>query len=99
MKMRLTRHAECRIRQRGIRERDVDLVLTHGTSTPDAVMLTNTDVAETIADCKRFISDLERLRGTAVFVEGEQVLSVYRPKRAKARRMIRGCGLSQSGGR
>jgi hypothetical protein len=47
------------------------------------------DVDEQIAEHRRRIAQLERLRGTAVILEGDTVLSVYRPRRPKVRRLLR----------
>jgi len=85
----LTQHASNRIRQRGFRERDVDVILEHGTPTHDGVLLTGKDVAEQVSEYRRRIGSLERLSGAAVFLEEGRVVSVYRPKPAKVRRMIR----------
>jgi hypothetical protein len=66
------------------------LLFDCGTPTAEAVVLTNRDVNERIAAHRRAIAQLERLRGTAAIVEGESVLSVYRPSRRKMRRMLSG---------
>lgn len=85
----LTQHASSRLRQRGFRERDVDLILENGTPTHDGVLLTSKDVAEQVAEYRQRIVTLERLRGAALFLKGGRVVSVYRPSAAKVRRMIR----------
>jgi hypothetical protein len=85
----LTHHASIRVRQRGFRERDVEVILEHGTPTHDGVLLTSRDVSERVAEYRRRIGELERLRGAAVFLEEGHVVSVYRPSAAKVRRMIR----------
>ncbi len=87
--LHLTRHAEGRIRQRGVRERDLDLMIEHGTLTDDGVLLTRRDVAAAISEHRRAIAQLERLKGTALILDGATVLSVYRPDREKSRRMLR----------
>ena len=89
MSYRITQHAHRRLRQRGIRSRDPDLVLHYGTVTDDGVLLTNKDAAAQITEHPRLISSLERLRGTAVFTSGGHVLSAYRPSRPKISRMVR----------
>ena len=89
MSYTITRHAQRRLRQRGLRTGDLELVLQHGTVTDDGVLLTNKDAAAQIAEHHRCISSLERLRGTAVFTSGDLALSAYRPSRAKVRCMIR----------
>ena len=85
----LTHHAEVRLRQRGLRERDVAFVLEHGTPAGDAVLLTQQDAAQMIGEYRRRIAQLERLSGTAVFMDGGWILSVYRPSRVRVRRMLR----------
>jgi hypothetical protein len=86
---RLTRHGTERLRQRGYRKADVGLVLALGTPMGNAVVLTDRDVTQRIAECRRLISQLERLRGSAVVLAGDRVLSVYRPRRSKLRRLLR----------
>ena len=81
-------HAEERLRQRGYRERDVRLVLECGTPTPDAVLLTGKDVAREVAECRRRIARLEKLRGTAVFLAEETVVTIYRPDRERTKRLL-----------
>ena len=78
-----------RLRQRGYRKADVGLVLALGTPMGNAVVLTDRDVTQRIAECRRLISQLERLRGSAVVLAGDRVLSVYRPRRSKLRRLLR----------
>jgi hypothetical protein len=85
----LTHHGIERLRQRGYRKGDLALVLAVGTPTGNAVLLMDHDVDDEIADCRRRIAQLERLRGTAVILDGDTVLSIYRPRRPKARRLLR----------
>jgi hypothetical protein len=85
----LTRHGAERLRQRGYRKGDLDLVLALGTPAGNAVLLTDHDVDAEIAEHRRHIAQLERLRGTAVILAGDRVLSVYRPRRSKFRRLLR----------
>ena len=87
METKLTLHARMRIRQRGFRERDVDLILEQGTLTHDGVILTRKHVADLVADYRRKIADLTRLSGAAVFSEDGVVVSIYRPDASKFRRM------------
>jgi len=85
----LTHHGNERLRQRGYRKGDIALVLAVGTPTGNAVLLMDHDVDEEIAEHRRRIAQLERLRGTAVILDGDTVLSIYRPRRPKARRLLR----------
>lgn len=84
----LSQHAEVRLRQRGYRDRDVEVVLAHGTSLNEATVLTDEDVARAISAKKREIHDLERLRGTAVILADGVVASIYRPDRRRLRRFM-----------
>lgn len=82
----LTRHAEARMRQRGYKDEDVDLVFRVGTRVADdAFLLTDKDTARAIRKRKQEIQQLERLRGSQVIVEGETLITLYhttmRPRR------------------
>jgi hypothetical protein len=85
----LTHHGTERLRQRGYRKGDLGLVLALGTPTGNAVLLMDRDVDVQITEHRRRIAQLERLRGTAVILDGDTVLSVYRPRRPKVRRLLR----------
>jgi hypothetical protein len=90
MQIQLSEHAGERLQQRGLRERDVDVVLRHGTPMGDAVVLTAKDVDAVIRERKRQIADLERLRGMAVFVRQSVVVTLFRPTPQQLRRLARG---------
>lgn len=78
----LTHHAQARIRQRGFREDDVDLVFRVGTRVADdAFLLTDKDAARAIRKRKQEIQQLERLRGSKVIVEGETLITLYHTAR------------------
>jgi len=87
MSLDLTRHAEQRLRQRGLRECDLEFVLRHGSHLGDAVVLTNKDAEAAIAERRREIARLTRLRGTAVFTKESAVVTVFRPSDAQLRQM------------
>jgi len=74
----LTLHAETRMRQRGLRDADLRLILSTATQVaPDAYLLTRGDTAREIARRKREIQQLERLKGCKVVVERGAVLTCY----------------------
>ena len=82
----LTHHAQARMRQRGFKEEDADLVFRVGTRVADdAFLLTDKDAARAIRKRKQEIQQLERLRGSKVIVEGETLITLYhatqRPRR------------------
>ena len=73
-----TRHADRRMRQRGLRERDVQLVTDCGTAGPyGRTVLLDRDVDREIRECKRRIQSLERLRGSVVVRDGDEVITCY----------------------
>ena len=67
-----TRHAETRMQQRAIRERDIPLVIELGTQVDDETwILLKRDVAREIDIRKREIQKLERLANCKVVMLGE----------------------------
>lgn len=74
----ISRHAEQRLRQRGFSRSDLALVMNHGAPIEDGIELTNRVAAERIAELKREVQALERLRGTRVIVLGEVIATTYR---------------------
>lgn len=91
MSFDLSQHAAIRARQRGLRERDIDVIIQTG-STLDAesIFLRNRDVEREIREHKQAITALERLRGWRVVVAGETVVTVYRASRKTEKRLVRG---------
>lgn len=88
----LTAHAETRMRQRGLRDADLDLILSCATQVaPDAYMLTHADTQHEITRLKRQIQCLERLRGCKVIVKGATVVTCYHARHNEQRRTLR-CG-------
>ena len=81
----LTKHIRARCQQRGIRERDLDLVAQFGTETPDGVIVTRKDVAEVERASKRLLNDLSRLQGVFVVTAGETMVTAYRATRQQRR--------------
>jgi hypothetical protein len=86
--LQLSRHADARLQQRGVRASDVALVVAHGTPVRDGYLLRARDVAAAEAELKRAIARLQRLRGTFVAVAEDTVLSVYRPCKVRRRKLL-----------
>lgn len=79
---RMTRHAEARIRQRGIRNADLSFVLSAASQiAPDAFLLTDQDAAREIAQRKREIQIIERLKGCKVVVADGTIITSYHARR------------------
>ena len=86
----LTSHAKARIRQRGLRDDDLKLVLaTASQVSSDAYLLTRKDVKREIAIRKQEIRQLQRLESCKVVVVGEDVVTCYHADRAAQRRALR----------
>jgi hypothetical protein len=87
----LSRHAEARAQQRGIRESDIPVIVAAGTPVDDdSVFLLARDVDREIQRRKREISALERLRGCRVVIEGQTVVTIYRPSSKTEKKLLRG---------
>lgn len=90
MSLTLTAHASARLRQRGIRESDVPVILDVGTPIDDdSFFLLDQDVDREIVKYKQRIAELERLRGCRVVIAGETVVTIYRPSRKTEKRLMR----------
>lgn len=86
----LTRHAETRMRQRGLRDDDVGLLLkTASQVSPDAYLLTEQDMAREIARCKHEIQSLERLKGCKIVVEDGYIVTCYHAGRKSRKKTLR----------
>ena len=91
MNLTLTQHAESRIRQRGLRESDIPMIVDAGTPVDDdSLLLLAQDVDREIRRRKQEISALERLRGCRVVIAADKVGTVYRPSRRTEKRLLRG---------
>lgn len=86
----LTRHAEARLRQRGLRDRDLALLLDSATPlADDAWLLMDADADREIARRKREIEQLQRLRGCKVVVAGDVIITVCHMRPDAGRRALR----------
>jgi hypothetical protein len=89
--LHFTNHAEARVRQRGIRESDIPVIVAAGTPVDDdSVFLLARDVDREIQQRKREICALERLRGCRVVIEGQTVVTIYRPSSKTEKKLLRG---------
>ncbi len=103
--LNVTKHAEARMSQRGVRNKGVALVYQHGTQIgPSEWFMKRSDAAREIRQLerdlgsgnqrfepalKRKVQRLERLRGLQVVVQGDALLTCYRPSEAHQRRVRR----------
>ena len=83
-------HARARMQQRGLRERDVELIVDCGTRvSEDAYILRRQDVDREIELPRREIQTLSRLRGRKVVVAADTVVTGYHPRPAVRKRDLR----------
>jgi len=83
-------HASWRIRQRGFRTDEIDLVLACGTHLDrGCVLLRKKDAEREIKRRKQEIEALERLRGTKVVIRDDTVMTCYRSRLSDQKRILR----------
>jgi len=78
MRVSFSRHARARMRQRGLRKRDVKLIIEFGSDVRNGLCrLLNRDIEHGIRQDRRLVQDLERLRNCVVIIEGGTVITCY----------------------
>ena len=83
-------HAGQRMQQRGIRERDIDLLLICGTQIDEAsILLSDKDAAREIERRKHEIQALERLRGCKVVIIEGVVVTCYHASEKYLKKVLR----------
>ena len=83
-------HAKMRMRQRGIRNRDITLILECGTRIDDETwLMRDRDVRREIETRKREIQALERLASKKVVMRDEQVVTAYSSRPDDQKRTLR----------
>jgi hypothetical protein len=88
----LTHHAEVRLRQRGLRDADIALLMDAATPVGgDAWLMTDADAAREIARRKREIQRIGHLRGVKIVITGDVVVTAYHSRPTDQRRALR-CG-------
>lgn len=91
MDIHYSSHAQTRIRQRGIRESDIPMIVAAGTSIDeDSVLLLVQDADREIRRLKQEIAAIERLKGCRVVIVGDNIVTVYRPSRKTEKQLLRG---------
>lgn len=89
MQLSITRHAAHRQARLGISEVDFETAIKIGSHTGDGVVITDQDVDREITELKAEIARIERLRGFYFACPGESLVTVYRPRPDRLRRIIR----------
>ena len=85
-----TRHGGARMRQRGMKKGDADLILAYGTQVDaETWFLSNRDVHREIEARKREIQALERLRNRKVVVCGTNLVTTHPSRSVDQKRALR----------
>jgi orotate phosphoribosyltransferase-like protein len=94
--LNLTRHAAARMRQRGLRDADISVLLDIATRLVDDAWLVtdadadaDADADREIAQRKREIERLQRLRGCKFVLSDDALVTVCHMRKAPARRALR----------
>lgn len=89
--MELSKHANRRLQQRGMRAADVEAIVAYGTPVRDGYVLRTRDANEAILELKKMIRALERLKERVVIANGQTVVTTYPASRRKQRSLLRSC--------
>ena len=73
----ISRHAETRMSQRGIRQSDLDILIQFGEQISDDAFMITQKAAKTL------IHKIERLVNTKFIIEGDMLVTAYKPKKAQ----------------
>ena len=85
-----SKHATLRMQQRGLREGDIDLVITCGAQIDqDSILLRDKDAAREIEHRKREIQALERLRGCRLVISEGVFVTCYHAHTKHLKKLLR----------
>lgn len=84
-----TPHAVVRVAQRGIRDDDLQLIMSIGTEVEGGILVREKDYLAIEQDVKSRLTRLRRLVGKRIVFKGDVLLTAYHARPAKARRLLR----------
>lgn len=87
----MTRHAIARMRQRGFRDDDLDLIRLIGTPVEGGFLVLERDCQRAEQELKRLGDCIRRLQGKRLVEDGRCVVTAYHTTRSKAKRLVRHC--------
>lgn len=93
-KPKASKHIKKRVRQRGLCEKDFDVISQAGEEFQDGYLMSTRAVSERIGRLKAEIQRLERLRGIVLIEQEDTFVTVYRADRKRCKRIL-GYGQSQ----
>ena len=85
----ISKHAHARVRQRGVKASDLDLIVRYGTATPDGTVLLRRDVEALRSELTSTLRRLDRLVGTLVVVRDDTAVTLVRTTRVQRRKQTR----------
>ena len=89
MNLYMTKHASIRCQQRGLCEKDVDLILDNAVAVDrDGYLLRRKDAQKAIQKRKDEIQRLEHLAGVKVVMEEGRVITVMRTSRKNQKNIL-----------
>ncbi|MGH9771992.1 MAG: hypothetical protein ACRD4Q_09885 [Candidatus Acidiferrales bacterium] len=89
MKAQISNHAKTRVRQRGMKDNDLDFVLAYGTPVSGGVFFSSKDYVQVERDAKRQIKSAERLRDVFIACSDDGcVLTTFRANRQQQHRFL-----------
>ena len=95
--MQVTAHAQARMQQRSVRgPSDLALFAEFGTEFDDGVVFLDKDIEEAIFSMREQIRRLEKLRGKAVIMNGDMILTTYSPSKKRMKKFLRKSSPSHS---
>ena len=86
----MTPYAVIRMAQRGFSGGEIDVVMRFGTAVEGGYVLLDKDARLIERDLKRFAETVRRLCGTRIVVGENAVVTTYRARPRKMRRLMRG---------
>lgn len=89
VRVELSKHAHVRVRQRGYRASDLDLVMRFGTTTATGAVLTRRDAEDAGRRLRDAARRLEHLVDAYVVVRGSTAITVVRATRSQRRKGTR----------
>lgn len=86
--MCISRHARIRMAQRGIREADIDLILTMGSEVEGGLLVRRKDFERYEADLRARIQKAERLVGKRLVMVKDTLVTAYHSSQTEAKRLL-----------
>ena len=87
--LRISRHAEARMAQRGIREADIELILQLGSEVEGGLIVRKEDFRRYERNLRAQIQRASRLVGKRLVLAEDQLVTAYHSTTTDAKRLLR----------